>query len=349
MKTKLYDEHIKLGAKIVDFAGWEMPISYSSLKEEILATRNSCGVFDVSHMGEFFVEGKDAVKFVDFLIPNNFNVPNGKAVYSPLLNKDGKIIDDLIAYKLSESRVMICVNASNIKKDWDWIYSIHEEENFDCTIVDRSEDFSLLAIQGPKSEEILKDVLDDFSKMNYYEVLENNDFIIARTGYTGEDGFEVFGNHEFIVNLWQKLMKANVLPCGLGARDTLRVEVCYPLYGHELNEELSPLDCALKWTIKSESKYVGQKALESYKSLHKLIKLSLDKGIPREGYKILSQGEVVGEVTSGTMSPNLGKGIAIGRVLREKTEGVKQYDIEIRGKTYEANYHTKPFIIGGHK
>ncbi len=264
MKTKLYQKHVDLGAKIVDFAGWDMPISYSTLKEEILAVRNSCGVFDVSHMGEFFVEGEDACSFVDYLIPNNFQVENGKAVYSPLLNHKGKIIDDLIAYKLSHKKVLICVNAGNLKKDWEWISKVHKESNFNCELKNSSENYSLLALQGPESEKKLINSLGDFSKMDYYSVLESGEFIIARTGYTGEDGFEIFGPHEEISKLWDKFIEDGVLPCGLGARDTLRVEVCYPLYGHELSEELTPLDCSLKWTMKSKVPYIGKDAIDSY-------------------------------------------------------------------------------------
>jgi len=353
MKTSLYEKHVELNAKIVDFAGWEMPISYSSLKNEILKVRNSCGVFDVSHMGEFFIEGKQACEFMDHLIPNDFQVPIGKAVYSPLLNHEGKIIDDLIAYKLSEQMVMICVNASNIDKDWKWISSIHKNNKFDCKIFNRSDEFSLVAIQGPQSELILEKTLGSVKELDYYEIkkLENShgSFIVARTGYTGEDGFEVFGDHEVIVKLWDRLMNAGVTPCGLGSRDTLRVEVCYPLYGHELSEELTPYDCNLKWTVKSKVDYVGKEAVDSSTPKFKLIKISLDKGIPRQGYKVFSGKELVGLVTSGTMSPVISKGIALARVERSKTEGVKSYQVEIRGKTYDANYHIKPFIDGGHK
>ncbi len=353
MKTSLYEKHVGLNAKIVDFAGWEMPISYTSLKEEILEVRNGCGFFDVSHMGEFFIEGSQACEFMDYLIPADFQVANGKAVYSPLLNHDGKILDDLIAYKLSDQLVMICVNASNIEKDWKWISKIYDDSNFDCKIYNRSSEYSLIAIQGPKSEEFLKNQLGVVEDLDYYGIkkLENShgNFIVARTGYTGEDGFEVFGGHSEIGLLWDRLITAGVRPCGLGARDTLRVEVCYPLYGHELSENLTPYDCNLKWTVKSKVDYVGKKSLDESTPKYKLVKISLDRGIPREGYKVLSSGQEVGIVTSGTMSPVISKGIALARVERQKTEGVKSYQVEIRGKTYEANYHTKPFINGGHK
>lgn len=355
-RTSLFEAHQNAGAKFVDFTGWEMPISYGSLKNEILAVRNDCGVFDVSHMGEFFIEGTQAVEFAQSLICNNFNVPVGKAVYSPLLNNEGKIIDDLIIYKISNTKVLVCVNASNEEKDWNWISSLKEKSSFDCRLVRMSDEISLVALQGKSSQEILSSFFkdQDFEALDYYEVREfsynNEESIVARTGYTGEDGFEVFMSHKEIQNFWKHCIDNNVTPCGLGSRDTLRLEVCYPLYGNELREDLTPLDCALKWTVKNESEYPGKKALEDYKSTHRLVKLSLEKGIPRKGYLVLNdKGEKVGEISSGTMSPTLNKGIALALIERDKFPENKQFSIEIRGKSYEANYHTKPFYTGGHK
>ena len=248
LKTHLYDEHVKLGAKIVPFAGWDMPVQYTSVKDEVQAVRQSVGVFDVSHMGEFFVEGPDAELFVDHLVTNDIlNAPSGKAIYSPLCRHNGTVIDDLIVYKLSPGRVLVCVNASNIDKDFSWFKENHK--NFNCRLENRSGDFSLLAIQGPKSFETLRTLVNELPDIDYYSViessLENNPIIIARTGYTGEDGFEVFGSHQSIISLWKKLKEQNVTPCGLAARDVLRLEVCYPLYGHELNDELTPYDASL--------------------------------------------------------------------------------------------------------
>ncbi len=231
-KTALYQQHIDLGAKMVEFAGHEMPIQYSNLKQEALAVREGAGMFDVSHMGEFFIEGKDATRFVDLLITNDFaGAPELKAVYSPLCREDGTVIDDLISYKLSETRVLICVNAANIQKDWNWINS--QARDFDVKITDCSEKYSLLALQGPKAFEIFSEVDSGLKDIDYYSVQIREDgeipVIYARTGYTGEDGFEIFAPHDEIVGLWKKLLNHDVTPCGLGARDVLRLEVCYPL------------------------------------------------------------------------------------------------------------------------
>ncbi|RLA60407.1 MAG: glycine cleavage system aminomethyltransferase GcvT [Epsilonproteobacteria bacterium] len=354
-KTSLHQKHIDLNAKMAPFAGFDMPLQYTSVKEEALAVRNNAGVFDVSHMGEFFVEGKDALKFVDFIITNEFiSAPMNKAIYSPLCREDGTVIDDLIAYKLAADRVLICVNASNIEKDFEWIST--QASKFDINLTDRSDDYSLLALQGPKSAEILAKIgpLKD-SSVPYYSVNEsefmNEKIILARTGYTGEDGFEIFCSHKIADFVWDELMKEGVTPCGLVARDVLRLEVCYPLYGHELNDQLTPLDSGLKWTVKmNKETFLGKGALNDYSPKYRLIKLSLDRGIPREGYPVLDGNEnPIGKITSGTMSVTTGKGIALALVEKEKFPADKELFITIRNKNYKANYHTKPFITGGHK
>lgn len=354
LKTKLYDEHVKLGAKIVPFAGWDMPIQYSSVKDEVLAVRNNVGVFDVGHMGEFFVEGKDALAFVDYLLTNDIqSAPIGKAVYSPLCREDGTIIDDLIVYKLSPERVLICVNASNIQKDFTWMKSKHQ--GFDCTLKDESDKWSLLALQGPKSSETLSGIFTGISDLEHFSVrettLDQKNYIIARTGYTGEDGFEIFGSHSDIIKLWQKFMEMNVTPCGLAARDVLRLEVCYPLYGHELNDEVTPYDAGLAWTVKlAKSRFVGKDALMPKPTRYKLIKLIMDKGIPRDGYPVLnSQNEKIGVVTSGTMSVVLNKGIALARIEFDKVPQDEVFLIDIRQKAWPAQLVKKPFVTGGHK
>lgn len=353
-KTFLYDEHVKLGAKIVPFAGWDMPVQYTSVKDEVLAVRNNVGVFDVSHMGEFFVEGPDAEAFVDQLVTNDIQgAPTGKAIYSPLCRENGTVIDDLIVYKLNPGRVMICVNASNIDKDFNWIKSKHV--GFQCVLSNRSNDYSLLALQGPKAFETLRPLLGDLPNIEYYSVhetsFESQSVIVARTGYTGEDGFEIFGGHETIRNLWQKLMTLKVVPCGLASRDVLRLEVCYPLYGHELTDEVGPYDAGLAWTVKaSKTKFIGKETLTTKPAKYKLVKLILDKGIPREGYPVLNaQNEVIGQVTSGTMSVVLNKGIALARIQIDKAPADEVFFIDIRQKAYPAQLTKKPFVTGGHK
>lgn len=349
-RTHLFDEHLKLNAKIVPFAGWDMPVQYTSVKDEVLAVRNNVGVFDVSHMGEFFIEGKDAEAFADYLVTNDIlNAPTGKAIYSPLCREDGTTIDDLIVYKLSPGKVMICVNASNIEKDFTWMKSKHA--GFDCEFTNQSSDYSLLAVQGPKSFEIMKSLASDLPDIEYYSVIEFHGNILARTGYTGEDGFEVFGKHECIQQLWKDLLAKRATPCGLAARDVLRLEVCYPLYGHELTDEVNPYDAGLGWTVKTQKiKFIGKDILQTKPVKYKLVKLQLDKGIPREGYSVLnSQNEVIGVVTSGTMSVILNKGIALARIQIDKAPTDEVFFIDIRNKSYPAQLVKKPFVTGGHK
>ncbi len=354
LKTHLYDEHVKLGAKIVPFAGWDMPVQYTSVKDEVLAVRTKVGVFDVSHMGEFFVEGQDAEKFVDHLVTNDIlSAPIGKAIYSPLCRENGTVIDDLIVYKLAPGRVMICVNASNIEKDFSWMKSKHK--GYDCSLTNLSTIFSLLALQGPESFKILKSIIPQLPDLEYYSVFESaggqQPIIIARTGYTGEDGFEIFGHHQTIKDMWKKLMELGVTPCGLAARDVLRLEVCYPLYGHELNDDLNPFDAGLGWTVKlNKTNFIGIQELNKKTSKHKLIKLLLDKGIPREGYPVVnSLGEKIGEVTSGTMSVVLNKGVCLARIEIDKVPKDEVFSIDIRNKLYPAQILKKPFVTGGHK
>lgn len=354
LKTYLYDEHVKLGGKIVPFAGWDMPVQYTSVKDEVLAVRNNVGVFDVSHMGEFFLEGDDAEAFIDSILTNDIvNAPMGKAIYSPLCRENGTVIDDLIVYKLAPGRVLICVNAGNIDKDFAWIQSKHQ--GFKCSLTNRSNAFSLLALQGPKAFETLKPLLLELPDIEYYSVhetaFEGESVIVARTGYTGEDGFEIFGSHETIKAMWQKLMSIGVTPCGLAARDVLRLEVCYPLYGHELNDELTPYDAGLGWTVKGQkTKFIGKESLASKPARFKLVKLILEKGIPREGYPVLNaQNEVIGEITSGTMSVVLNKGIAFARIQIDKAPADEVFLVDIRQKPYPAQLTKKPFVTGGHK
>lgn len=355
LKTSLHGEHLALNAKMAPFAGFDMPLQYSSVKEEVLAVRSHIGVFDVSHMGEFFVTGPDAINFVDNIITNDFkNAEMLKAVYSPLCRENGTVIDDLIAYKLSSERVLICVNASNIAKDWEWISG--QKGSFNCTLSNQSDDFSLLAIQGPKAEALMIELgLVPATDFPYYSILEtsikNEKLIIARTGYTGEDGFEVFSSHKFAKEFWRDLLAQGVKPCGLASRDVLRLEVCYPLYGHELNDDVTPLDAGLAWTVKlAKNDFVGKKGLESYKPKYQLVKLSLERGIPREGYEVLNTaGEKIGIVTSGTMSVVTGKGIALALIEKAKNPQDKKYLINIRNNNYEAQFHSKAFVTGGHK
>ncbi|MCK5073868.1 MAG: glycine cleavage system aminomethyltransferase GcvT [Bacteriovoracaceae bacterium] len=354
-KTSLYNEHIKLNAKMAPFADYDMPLQYSSAKDEVLAVREGVGIFDVSHMGEFFAEGPGAHDFVDFIMTNDFkNAGNNKAVYSPICRENGTIIDDHISYKINDQKVLICVNAANIEKDWNWLKS--HVGKFNCTLTNKSNDYSLLAVQGPKSENVLRKLrLISAEDFPYYSVLENTrdneQYIISRTGYTGEDGVEIFCSHDFANKLWKEFLNEGVTPCGLVSRDILRLEVCFPLYGNELTDDITPLDSALKWTVKlKKDNFVGRNFLAEYSPKFRLAKLSIEKGIPRPGYPVLNKNnEVIGNVTSGTMSPTLNKGIALALIEKEKFPENKEFVINIRNKQFNCTYHAKHFYKGGHK
>lgn len=354
--TSLHSRHLQLKAKMAPFAGFDMPLQYSSVKQEVLAVREDVGIFDVSHMGEFFVTGPDAIAFVDYICTNDFaKAETGKAIYSPICNEQGLVLDDLISYKLSDQRILICVNAANIQKDWEWLNS--HTSSFNVELSDLSQDYSLVAVQGPRAFELLDKIAltQNLSDIDYYatkvDQWNDSEIIIARTGYTGEEGYEIFCSHENAQKLWDQLIELKASPCGLAARDVLRLEVCFPLYGHEINDEVTPLDANLKWTVKfSKEKFIGKDALENYTPKHKLIKLVLDKGIPRDHYPVLnSKEEVVGEVTSGTMSVMLGKGIALARIDSKHFSKEETYSVQIRGREYPATRQTKAFYQGGQK
>jgi aminomethyltransferase len=357
-KTSLHAEHVKLGAKMVPFAGFDMPVQYHSVKDEILAIRQKVGMFDVGHMGEFFIEGPEAVDFVDYLIPNDFKkAAANKAVYSPLCREDGTVVDDLIAYKVNTQTVLLCVNASNVAKDWSWI-NTHASQ-FKCKLKNLSDDFSLIAIQGPDTPAVCQKIglIDKIeqSDFSYFSVktiqYAGEEVIVARTGYTGEDGFELFCSHNNAQNLWGRFLNEKVTPCGLASRDVLRLEVCYPLYGHELNDSITPLDSGLSWTVKlNKNKFVGKEALQNYTPRFQQVKLSLDKGIPRNDYPILNaQNQTIGFITSGTLSPILNKGIAMGLVEKNQMPQDKSFFVSIRNRPVEASFQSKPFVTGGHK
>ena len=355
-KTELYDFHkVELKAKMAPFAGYEMPLQYSSAKEEIQAVRKRAGAFDVSHMGEFFVSGVETSEFINYLITNDYKrLPVGKAIYSPICNKNGGILDDLIVYKLDDQKALICVNAANIDQDWDWAKS--QSSSFDVNIENLSDEYSLIALQGPESEKILISVFPELKKeiedCPYYGVFESakHQIVVARTGYTGEDGFEVFTLNNDVKNLWRNILQEGAAPCGLASRDTLRLEVCYPLYGKELDVSHGPKESSLAWTLKkNEDNYLGKDFIEKNSPNSKIIKLSLEKLIPREGYKVFAGEEEIGFVTSGTFSPTISQGISMARVKNLKNLKDQDLLIEIRGKKYPAKYHTQAFYAGGIK
>lgn len=337
-KTPMYDSHVALGAKVVDFHGWLMPIQYKGIIHEHLAVRKKAGIFDVSHMGEIEIKGKDAYVFVQWLIPNNLEkVRPGKALYSALCNEDGRMIDDLIVYMFSKEYIILVVNASNVENDFNWI-SGHKGK-YDVDLKNISDDTALIALQGPEACAIMEKFLGQslaglkhfcFKEFNAH----GNKIIISRTGYTGEDGFEFFIDAKLGRWLWDSLMKFGPEPIGLGARDTLRLEKGYILYGNDADINTTPNEAGIKWTVDFNKKdFIGREALLNEKPKRKLVWIEmLESGIPRNGCVILCNDEKIGTVTSGTYSPSLGKGIAMGYI----TKNCKEVTIDIRGKLYVA-------------
>ncbi|MEW6061117.1 MAG: glycine cleavage system aminomethyltransferase GcvT [Bacteroidota bacterium] len=356
-RTPFFSIHQRLGAKIVPFAGYEMPVQYSGIVEEHHTVRNTVGVFDVSHMGEFFVEGPQALSFLQQVTINDVSklVP-GKAQYSAMCYDNGGIVDDLLVYRLAEDSFMVVVNAANIDKDWEWMKSHCPSE---VKFENKSDNIALLAIQGPKSQVTLQKLTQvNLSSIPYYHfvqgMLAGVDMIISRTGYTGELGFEIYFDGVHAENIWDAIFDAgkefNIAPIGLGARDTLRLEMGYCLYGNDIDQTTHPLEAGLGWITKlDKGEFIGKAAIQQAKAeglKRKLVGLMLnDKAIPRHGYSIiLADGFAIGTVTSGTFSPSLGKGIAMGYVsLSHSTIGSPVY-IEVRGKKVEARVVQTPFL-----
>ncbi|WP_299248517.1 glycine cleavage system aminomethyltransferase GcvT [uncultured Lacinutrix sp.] len=353
--TALTTTHEALSAKMVPFAGYNMPVQYDGVNIEHEAVRKDCGVFDVSHMGEFLIEGPNALKLIQKVSSNDASkLTIGKAQYSCLPNDDGGIVDDLIIYKLKEETYLLVVNASNIEKDWNWISS---KNNVDATMRDLSEDYSLLAIQGPNAVEKMQALTShDLAEIKFYNFVVGDfagveDVIISATGYTGSGGFEIYCKNDQVKQIWDKVTEAGAKPIGLAARDTLRLEMGYCLYGNDITDETSPLEAGLGWITKFTKNFTNSEALKEQKRLgveRKLIAFELDeRGIPRQGYDIVDgQGKKIGVVTSGTMSPMLGKGIGLGYVPTVFTDVNSKINIQIRKNAVPATVVKLPFYKG---
>ena len=325
-QTILHDRHIELGAKMVDFAGWHMPVQYTSIIDEHKTVRESVGLFDVSHMGEVFIKGPDALKLLNKLVPQNIEkLTNSKAVYCQLTNKQGGTKDDWIIYKLEDNYYLVIANASMVDSDVNWI-AMNKGE-LDVEIINDSHNYSMIAIQGPKACDLMKDLgissLPPFFSITQAQLLGNEVFI-SRTGYTGEDGVEVILLNKYAKNLWNKLLEAGekygVRPIGLGARDTLRLEAALHLYGNDLDEETTPVEAGLSWSIPKDKTeyYNGKEVIEKQLKegiAKKLIGFKmLDRGIARHGYEVYSDGEKIGIVTSGGISPTRGDNIGLAYI-----------------------------------
>lgn len=357
--TPLFSKHIELGAKMAPFGGYEMPIEYSGITSEHLAVRNNAGLFDVSHMGEFLVKGKNAASFLQSITSNDiYKLKPGKIQYCYLPNGNGGIVDDLLIYQLVENEYLLVVNASNREKDWQWIQS-HIIDGVE--MIDESDSTSLLAIQGPKAEEILQTLTKvDLSQMAYYtfkygDIDKFENVLISKTGYTGAGGFELYVKNEQAAELWDLLLEKGepleILPAGLGARDTLRLEMGYCLYGNDIDDTTSPIEAGLGWITKltDDKKFKDVEVLKSQIKegvSKKLIGFVMEeRAIPRNGYAIVNdKNEEVGVVTSGTMSPILGKGIGLGYVKTEFAKNDETIFIAIRNKSVPAKVTKTPFV-----
>ncbi len=359
-RTPLHAEHVAAGAKMVPFAGYEMPVQYpTGITAEHQAVRTTAGLFDVSHMGEFEISGPDALALILHLCSNDASdLEIGQAQYSTLPRADGGLLDDLLVYRLAD-RYMLVVNAANREKDLAWIQQ--HARRFDARVVDRSDETALLALQGPVAQAILSPLTDlDLDSIAYYHFAEGevdgHPALVSRTGYTGEDGFEIYVANDAAVPLWRRLLEQGhrygLVPAGLGARDSLRLEMGYPLYGNDLDEEHNALEAGLGWVTKIDRpEFIAGEALRRRKAEGVSVRLSafrmLERAFPRPGYEIASGGEVIGRVTSGTLSPTLGIGIGMGYIPTSFSKPGTAVDVIIRGRPVAAEIVRLPFYSAG--
>lgn len=355
--TALSQKHISLGAKMVPFAGYNMPVSYSGLNDEHACVRNSIGVFDVSHMGEFILKGDKALDLIQRVTSNDASVlVDGKAQYSCLPNNDGGIVDDLIVYRIDEKTYMLVVNASNIEKDWNWIKK-HNTDNVEMQ--DISEKTSLLAIQGPQAMQTLQKLTDiKLEEIPYYSFVKGkfngvDNVVVSNTGYTGAGGFEIYFENELAEKMWDAIFEAGkefgIKPIGLGARDTLRLEMGFCLYGNDIDDTTSPIEAGLGWITKFTKEFTNRANIERQKIegvTKKLVGFEMiDRGIPRHDYQIAdAAGNVIGKVTSGTQSPSLNIAIGMGYVNKDFSKADTEIFILIRDKAIKAKVSKMPFL-----
>jgi aminomethyltransferase len=352
-KTPLYEEHVKAKARIVPFAGFLMPVQYTGIIDEHRAVREAMGMFDLSHMGEFRVTGTDAVAAIDRLVTNDIaGLEVGQVRYTPMCYPDGGIVDDLLVYRF-EDHLMLVVNASNIEKDLQWVC---DHRDGDMQVEDESDATALIAVQGPEAESFLQEHTDiPLREIAYYHFttgrLAGVEMIVSRTGYTGESGFELYIDAADVSQVWQALLRSGepkgLRPVGLGARDTLRLEAGYMLYGNDIDETTSPLEAGLGWTVKfGPADFVGRDVLERQKSeglKRRMVAIDMkDRAIPRQHYPIEADGETVGELTSGTFSPTFGRGIGLGYVRTDWAKAGTEVTVRVRQASHPAQVVRKP-------
>ena len=356
-RTPLFDVYASYGGKTIDFGGWELPVQFSSIKEEHEAVRTKAGLFDVSHMGEIVVRGEDSLAYLQKLLTNDVaKLQDGQAQYTAMCYEDGGTVDDLLVYKIAQHHYLLVVNASNIEKDFEWM------QRFlfgDLSVHNVSDSYGQLAFQGPIAQSVLQRLTkQDLAEIGFFKFktevkIGDHEFLVSRTGYTGEDGFEIYGNPQEIITLWHSILEEGkedgVLPCGLGSRDTLRFEACLALYGQELSKTISPLEAGISFVVKlkKEEEFIGQKALIEQKESgipRKLVGLEMiDKGIPRHGYPVYKNDKQIGEVTTGTQSPTLKKNIGLSLIETQFAELGTEIEVEIRGKRLKAVTVETPF------
>ena len=355
-KTPLNDVHRELGAKLIDFGGWEMPVQYAGIIEEHETVREKCGIFDVSHMGEIRVKGPEALNNVQRLVANDVErLEEGQILYSPMCYPDGGIVDDLLVYKIKDDEYLLVVNASNTEKDWEWI----KENSLDnVELENQSNEYGQLAVQGPEAKNIINKLSDiDLDSMKYYcfacGEVAGKEVILSRTGYTGELGYEIYLQKEDAVEVWNKIMEVGkeygLAPIGLGARDTLRLEMKYCLYGNDISKDTHPLEAGIGWTVSLDKEdFIGKDVLVKHEEEgydRKLVGFKLlGRGIPRHGYKVEHEGEEIGEVTSGSFSPSLKENIGLAYVKKELAEIGQEIEIVIRKKAVKAEIVKTPFV-----
>jgi aminomethyltransferase len=358
-KTPLYDEHVKLGGNVVDYAGWYLPVQYEGLVPEHEAVRNAVGLFDVSHMGEITIKGKDALAFVNYLMTNDIStIVDNQVIYTFMCHPTGGVVDDLLVYRYDGEFFYLVVNAANVDKDHKWI--LDNKGDFQVEIENISDSVGEVAIQGPMAEKVLQKLTDyDLSQVKFFHLKRDIEVagvncMVSRTGYTGEDGFEVYCDKDGIVTVWNAILEAGqdegIKPTGLGCRDTLRFEASLPLYGHEMDDEITPLEAGFKYFVKldKEADFIGKDALNKMWSEGLERKLAgielLDRGIAREGYEVYKDGEKIGHITTGYKSPTLGKVIGNALIKTEFTELGTEVDIKIRNKFAKAKVISKKFL-----
>jgi len=349
-RTPLFDRHAEAGAKLVDFAGWEMPVQYQGVREEHMAVRNACGIFDVSHMGEIETSGPQALELLQRLLSNDVaNISIGGAQYSVLCREDGGVLDDLFTYRLDVDRYLTVTNASNHAADLAWFQS-HAEDFPEAQVDDRIDDWAMLAVQGPLAREIVQAISDHPLPERMSAETRNllgHDVLVCGTGYTGEDGVELLCPPEIATELWDQIVLRGAIPAGLGARDTLRLEVCFHLYGNDLCVERGPIEAGLGWCCKEDTGFIGAEAVHAVRAsgpTERLVAFEIDgPGIPRQGNPVVGGGAV----TSGTLSPSLGTGIGMAYVPAAQAAVGARLEIDVRGKMRGAVVKDKPLYRKG--